>query len=149
MSSKRNKQHVTIVEDKKNEDKEPKRQKSDVKIFRNPFLNFLRDFRRMNSSLSVTEIASKGARRWNKMTPKEKMKYRRPSPYCYQMKRSNRSRSKRRNSSRSYRRPRVKSRSRTRSRSRSRSRSKSKSKSKLNKSDSKTKNDGETTKNQF
>lgn len=41
----------------------------------NPFFNFLRDFRRENSTLSVTEIAIRGAKRWHKMSDQEKRKY--------------------------------------------------------------------------
>ncbi|XP_017784726.1 PREDICTED: protamine-like [Nicrophorus vespilloides] len=47
------------------------------KVTRNPFLNFLRQFRRQHCGWSVVKIAVEGARVWCKMGKHEKEKYRR------------------------------------------------------------------------
>lgn len=47
------------------------------RITRNPFLNFLRDFRRSNGGLKLTELTRRGAEIWRKMNDRQK------SPYCH------------------------------------------------------------------
>lgn len=128
----------TLNENNENDDEKiesnTKKEPQQLRIYRNPFLNFLRDFRRMNSNLSFTQISCQGAIKWNKMTTKEKLKYRRPSPYCYRMKRTNRSRSRSRSGSSSENKSRSRHRSRRpRRKSKTRSKSRSKSKSKASK----------------
>lgn len=82
----------------------PAKKTNEKNLYRNPFLNFLREFRQKNSSLHATEIVSKGARIWNKFTLKEKSKYRPNSPRVTKGKgrkgKKSKSRSKRRKQSR-------------------------------------------------
>uniref|UniRef100_A0A182K9F2 HMG box domain-containing protein n=1 Tax=Anopheles christyi TaxID=43041 RepID=A0A182K9F2_9DIPT len=42
---------------------------------RNPYLNFLRDFRRKNCHLSVVEVVRQGAEQWRRMTDEQKLPY--------------------------------------------------------------------------
>uniref|UniRef100_A0A182RPP2 HMG box domain-containing protein n=1 Tax=Anopheles funestus TaxID=62324 RepID=A0A182RPP2_ANOFN len=42
---------------------------------RNPYLNFLRDFRIKNCHLSVVEIVRQGAEQWRRMTDEQKLPY--------------------------------------------------------------------------
>uniref|UniRef100_A0A182PB47 HMG box domain-containing protein n=1 Tax=Anopheles epiroticus TaxID=199890 RepID=A0A182PB47_9DIPT len=42
---------------------------------RNPYLNFLRDFRRKNCHLSVVEIVRQGAEQWRRLTDEQKLPY--------------------------------------------------------------------------
>ncbi|EFA02172.1 hypothetical protein TcasGA2_TC007828 [Tribolium castaneum] len=53
-----------------------KESKTRVRVFRNPFLNFISDFRKSNTSLKSREVISRAAEQWRKMNPDEK------SPYC-------------------------------------------------------------------
>lgn len=39
---------------------------------RNPFFNFLREFRRNNCGISITEIAVQGAQEWRQMSDEQK-----------------------------------------------------------------------------
>lgn len=48
---------------------------SDAKITRNPFFNFLRDFRVCHQDESSKEIAVNGGKQWNTMSEKDKSKY--------------------------------------------------------------------------
>lgn len=52
-----------------------KSSRTKVRAFRNPFFNFLADFRRENSNLKATQIASRGAERWRNMSKDEKTPY--------------------------------------------------------------------------
>lgn len=45
------------------------------KITRNPFFNFLRDFRKCNQGLLAKEVAMQGADEWNSMEAESKSKY--------------------------------------------------------------------------
>ncbi|XP_030757182.1 protamine-like isoform X2 [Sitophilus oryzae] len=45
------------------------------KITRNPFLNFLRDFRKNNKGLKVTQLTKIGAKVWRNMNKREKSPY--------------------------------------------------------------------------
>ena len=42
---------------------------------RNPFFNFLREFRKMHCGLKVTEIAKQGAIEWRKLSAERKISY--------------------------------------------------------------------------
>uniref|UniRef100_A0A182VV28 HMG box domain-containing protein n=1 Tax=Anopheles minimus TaxID=112268 RepID=A0A182VV28_9DIPT len=42
---------------------------------RNPYLNFLRDFRQQNCHLSVVEVVRQGAERWRQMSDDQKLPY--------------------------------------------------------------------------
>ncbi|CAG9836448.1 unnamed protein product [Diabrotica balteata] len=46
------------------------------KIFRNPFLNFMRDFRKSHKkNLTVTELVRRGAQMWRQMDEKQRAHY--------------------------------------------------------------------------
>lgn len=45
------------------------------KVTRNPFLNFLRDFRKCSAGMSAKDIAVQGAEKWNAMEECDKVKY--------------------------------------------------------------------------
>lgn len=45
------------------------------KITRNPFFNFLRDFRNCHKGVSAKVTAADGAQQWNTMSEKDKSKY--------------------------------------------------------------------------
>ncbi|RZB39675.1 HMG box domain containing protein [Asbolus verrucosus] len=47
---------------------------------RNPFLNFIREFRKNNTGMKSSEVVSKAAEKWRNMNQSEK------SPYCEQAK---------------------------------------------------------------
>ncbi|KAF7285475.1 hypothetical protein GWI33_010573 [Rhynchophorus ferrugineus] len=49
--------------------------RSPGKITRNPFFNFLRDFRAANRGLSISEISQKGAEAWRNMKREDKIAY--------------------------------------------------------------------------
>lgn len=102
----------------------PPKLRTKRKVVSNPFFNFLRDFRRQNSTLSVTEIATKGAKRWHKMSEEERRKYYRTSacaPSTYKAKRHKRRRNKDKDKK-------FKSKSKSASKSKSKSKSKTRSK---------------------
>lgn len=42
---------------------------------RNPFFNFLREFRKMNCGLKVTEVAKRGAIEWHKLSAERKISF--------------------------------------------------------------------------
>nr|XP_014092192.1 protamine isoform X2 [Bactrocera oleae] len=44
-------------------------------LHRNPYLNFLREFRLRNTDLSAVEIICRGAREWKSMPKEEKLQY--------------------------------------------------------------------------
>lgn len=44
-------------------------------VGRNPYLNFLREFRKSNCGLSAVETIRKGAEEWRKLPPEQKLKY--------------------------------------------------------------------------
>ncbi|XP_011181364.1 protamine-like protein 99C isoform X1 [Zeugodacus cucurbitae] len=44
-------------------------------LHRNPYLNFLREFRLRNTGLSAVEIIRRGAREWKSMPKEEKLQY--------------------------------------------------------------------------
>ncbi|RZB39674.1 HMG box and/or DUF1074 domain containing protein [Asbolus verrucosus] len=44
-------------------------------IYRNPFLNFLQDFRKKNIGLTSQEVMQKAAEMWRKMSENEKAPY--------------------------------------------------------------------------
>uniref|UniRef100_A0A182S5Q5 HMG box domain-containing protein n=1 Tax=Anopheles maculatus TaxID=74869 RepID=A0A182S5Q5_9DIPT len=45
------------------------------KTTRNPYLNFLRDYRRKNCHLSAVDIVRQGAEQWRQMTDEQKLPY--------------------------------------------------------------------------
>lgn len=45
------------------------------KMTRNPFFNFLRDFRKCHQNELATVVATRGAEKWNCMSDEEKSKY--------------------------------------------------------------------------
>lgn len=47
------------------------------RVTRNPFLNFMRDFRKTRCGLKLTELTRKGAEVWRKMNNRQR------SPYCH------------------------------------------------------------------
>lgn len=57
-----------------------------ARLLRNPFLNYVRDFRKGNGNLRATEIASRAAEKWRNMSSEEK------SPYCEMARRAPRRR---------------------------------------------------------
>ncbi|KFB39787.1 hypothetical protein ZHAS_00007153 [Anopheles sinensis] len=48
---------------------------------RNPYINYLREFRRQNCHLSAVEVVRQGAERWRKMTDEQKLPYIRTAFY--------------------------------------------------------------------
>ena len=42
---------------------------------RNPFFNFLREFRKMHCGMKATEVVRQGAIEWNKLEPERKITY--------------------------------------------------------------------------
>ena len=42
---------------------------------RNPFFNFLREFRKLHCGLKATEIAKQGAIEWRKLNPERKISF--------------------------------------------------------------------------
>ncbi|KAJ8943237.1 hypothetical protein NQ318_009928 [Aromia moschata] len=79
------------------------------RITRNPFLNFMRDFRKSNNGLKLTELTKRGAELWRKMNERQK------SPYCQLAKQAPRRRRRRKSSKRRRRRRRAYSYARCRS----------------------------------
>ncbi|CAH1116116.1 unnamed protein product [Phaedon cochleariae] len=64
------------------------------RVTNNPFLNFLREFRKKHCGWSITKVAVEGAKAWCAMDPKSKEKYYREA--CGQMgKKRNKSKSRR------------------------------------------------------
>lgn len=51
------------------------KQESPDKITRNPFFNFLRDFRLCHKGLLAKEVAIQGAEEWNQMPEESRSKY--------------------------------------------------------------------------
>lgn len=47
------------------------------------FVNFMKHFCRRNTSLSLTEIATGSLTRWFRMSAKERLRYKKPTPYSY------------------------------------------------------------------
>ncbi|XP_050503934.1 protamine-like [Diabrotica virgifera virgifera] len=95
------------------------------RITRNPFLNFLRIFRKNAEGMSVKDIAIKGGNLWRKMDQQQKKLYldqAKLAPYRPRVRRRNRSASRGRGRSKS----RSKSRSASRGSRRKRRRSSSK-----------------------
>uniref|UniRef100_A0A182Y5R0 Uncharacterized protein n=1 Tax=Anopheles stephensi TaxID=30069 RepID=A0A182Y5R0_ANOST len=45
------------------------------KTTRNPYLNFLRDYRRKNCHLSAVDIVRQGAEQWRRMSDEQKLPY--------------------------------------------------------------------------
>ncbi|KAJ8941577.1 hypothetical protein NQ314_010351 [Rhamnusium bicolor] len=60
------------------------------RVTRNPFLNFMRDFRKSNNGLKLTELTKRGAELWRKMNDRQK------SPYCQLARQAPKRRSRRR-----------------------------------------------------
>ncbi|GJQ73198.1 hypothetical protein Trydic_g13581 [Trypoxylus dichotomus] len=49
------------------------------RLTRNPFLNFLREYRRTHCNMSMIQIACEGAKEWRSMTDEQKQQYARRS----------------------------------------------------------------------
>ncbi|KAK9695040.1 Protamine and protamine like [Popillia japonica] len=45
------------------------------RITRNPFLNFLRDYRKNHCNMTVVQIACEGAKEWRAMSDEQKQQY--------------------------------------------------------------------------
>ncbi|XP_050506473.1 uncharacterized protein LOC126884556 [Diabrotica virgifera virgifera] len=65
----------SATDDNSNRKRSPAR-RVPSKIFRNPFLNFMRDFRRSDKqNLTVTELIRRGAQIWRQMSEKDRAHY--------------------------------------------------------------------------
>ncbi|XP_017482450.1 PREDICTED: protamine-like [Rhagoletis zephyria] len=58
-----------------NQTKAGKCQRPRGPLHRNPYLNFLREFRQRNCGLSAVEIIRRGAKEWNNMAKESKLRY--------------------------------------------------------------------------
>ncbi|XP_036336974.1 uncharacterized protein LOC118747091 [Rhagoletis pomonella] len=58
-----------------NQTKAGKCQRPSGPLHRNPYLNFLREFRQRNCGLSAVEIIRRGAKEWNNMAKESKLRY--------------------------------------------------------------------------
>jgi hypothetical protein len=76
--------HFWKMDSKKSHNKVTKKESTDKasKLHRNPFLNFLQEFRKKNLGLTSQEVIQKAAEIWRKMTDSEK------APYCEMAKRA-------------------------------------------------------------
>ncbi|CAH0564045.1 unnamed protein product [Brassicogethes aeneus] len=78
--------------------KPPSKQMKSGRITKNPYLNFMRDFRRNHGGMNIIDLTKQGAEMWRNMTEKQK------APYFAQAKQAPRryNRHKRRRRHRSY-----------------------------------------------
>lgn len=77
--------------------KNARKQTKPGRITRNPFLNFMRDFRRAHKGMKATDVVKHGAELWRKMSDRQK------SPYCIQAKNARKSSKSRRSRKRNTR----------------------------------------------